>query len=227
MIDDNQLRPLNTVLVMRLILVRHGDAHAGFHGVIGGPTGCTGLTDRGRQQAAALRDHLAASGRVRADVLLSSVIPRAVETAEIIAPGLGIETFGRECDLCEVHTGEADGLEWAEWGVRYGSFDMEAEPDRVFAPEGESWNSFHERVRRTLERVARDYESQTVVAVCHAGVIMASMRVLLGMRHPGAGARLRPTNTGLTEWEHDPSLDRWTLHSFNETGHLLALTSSR
>jgi hypothetical protein len=30
--------------------------------------------------------------------------------------------------------------------VRYGSFNMEAEPDRVFAPEGESWNSFNERV---------------------------------------------------------------------------------
>src|SRR4051812_14544961 len=119
---------------MHLILVRHGDAHAGFHGVIGGPTGCTGLTDRGREQAAALRDFFAVSGRVRADVLLSSVIPRAIETAEIIAPGLGIETFGRECDLCEVHTGEADGLEWAEWGVRYGSFDMEADPDRVFPP---------------------------------------------------------------------------------------------
>ena len=123
---------------MRLILVRHGAAHAGFHGVIGGPNGCTGLTDRGREQAAALRDHLAASGRVRADVLLASIIPRAIETAAIIAPGLGIGTFARECDLCEVHTGVADGLEWAEWGVRYGSFAMEAEPDRLFAPEGET-----------------------------------------------------------------------------------------
>jgi broad specificity phosphatase PhoE len=214
---------LNTVLVMRLILVRHGDAHAGFHGVIGGPTGCTGLTDRGRQQAAALRDHLAASGRVRADVLLSSVIPRAVETAEIIAPGLGIETFGRECDLCEVHTGEADGLEWAEWGVRYGSFDMEAEPDRVFAPEGESWNSFHGRVQQVLERLAQEYEGRTVVAVCHAGVIAASVRLLLGVSRPGTGGRLAPTNTGLTEWDWEPEPGRWTLHSFNEASHLLPI----
>jgi probable phosphoglycerate mutase len=207
---------------MRLILVRHGDANAGFHGVIGGPIGCTGLTHRGRQQAAALRDHLAASGRVRADVLLSSVIPRAIETAEIIAPGLGIETFGRECDLCEVHTGAADGLEWAEWGVRYGSFDMEADPDRVFAPDGESWNSFHERVQQVLERLAQEYEGRTVVAVCHAGVIMASMRVLLGISQPGTGARLQPTNTGLTEWECEPEPGRWTLHSFNEASHLLS-----
>jgi broad specificity phosphatase PhoE len=208
---------------MRLVLVRHGDAHAGFHGVIGGPRGCTGLTDLGREQAAALRDYLAVSGRVRADVLLSSVIPRAIETAEIIAPGLGIETFGRECDLCEVHTGEADGLEWAEWGVRYGTFDMETEPDRVFAPEAESWNTFHERVRQVLERLAQEYEGRTVVTVCHGGVIIGSVRVLLGISQGGTGGRVHPTNTGLTEWAWDPEPGRWTLHSFNETSHLLPL----
>jgi len=207
---------------MRLLLVRHGDAHAGFGGVIGGRTGCAGLTHLGRLQAAALRDHLAASGRVRADVLLASELPRAIETAGIIAPGLGLETVLQACDLCEVHTGEADGLTWTEYAARYGSFDMEAEPDRVFAPAGESWNSFHQRVQGMLQRVAREYEGQTVVAVCHAGVIMASLRMLLGIAH-ATGAQLRPSNTGLTEWEHDPALGRWTLHSFNEAVHLRAL----
>ena len=206
---------------MRLILVRHGAAHAGFHGVIGGPRGCTGLTSCGRRQAEALRDHLAATGRIQADVLLSSIIPRAVETADIIAPGLGIATFGQECDLCEVHTGVADGLEWTEWGRRWGTFDMEAEPDRAFAPEGESWNSFNDRVRQVLDRLAEEYEDRTVVAVCHAGVIMASVRLLLDVP-PGTGARLAPTNTGLTEWEWEPRPRRWTLHAFNETTHLLA-----
>lgn len=205
---------------MRLVLVRHGDAHAGFHGVIGGPTGCTGLTDLGRSQAEALRDHLAATGRWQADVLLASVLPRAVETATIIAPALGIEIRSHECDLCEVHTGEADGLTWAEYGDRYGSFDMEAEPDRVFAPEGESWNGFHDRVLGLLERLAAEHPDETVVAVCHAGVIMASMRTLLGIPHPGGRSQMRPSNTGLTEWEHDPVLDRWTLHRFNDAGHL-------
>jgi broad specificity phosphatase PhoE len=208
---------------MRLILVRHGEAHAGFHGVIAGRTGCAGLTPHGRAQAEALRGHLADSGRVRADVLLASVLPRAVETAEIIAPGLGLEVAGQECDLCEIHTGEADGLAWAEYATRYGSLDMETEPDRVFAPGGESWNSFHLRVQGMLDRVASEYEGQTVVAVCHAGVIMASVRMLLGVPHPGTGAQLRPTNTGLTEWEHDPTRDRWTLHTFNDASHLLAL----
>ena len=211
---------------MRLVLVRHGDAHAGFGGVVSGRLGCAGLTDLGRQQAEALRAYLASSGRLHADALLASELPRAIETASIIAPGLGLETFGQECDLCEVHTGAADGLTWTEYATRYGSFDMEAEPDRVFAPEGESWNSFHQRVRGMLERVAREYDGQTVVAVCHAGVIIASVRLLLGASSPRNGAVLRPANTGLTEWEHDVALDRWALHSFNETTHLLSGTQS-
>lgn len=204
---------------MRLILVRHGDAHAGFHGVIGGHAGCPGLTPLGRAQAEALRDRFAASG-LRADALVSSVLPRAVETAQLIAPGIGVELTGQDCDLCEVHTGDADGLTWTEYGDRFGSFDMEAEPDRTFAPGGDSWNSFHQRVAGALARLARDHAGQTVVTVCHAGVIMASLRVLLGIPHPGNGAQLRPSNTGLTEWAHDPVLDRWSLHSFNDAAHL-------
>jgi probable phosphoglycerate mutase len=153
------------------------------------------------------------------------VLPRAIETAQIIAPALGLEIARHDCDLCEVHTGAADGLAWEEYDVRYGSFDMEAEPDRVFAPEGDSWNSFHDRVQSFIERLAADHPHETVVAVCHAGVIMAGLRRLLGMPPVGGSTQLRPTNTGLTEVEHDPVLDRWTLHSFNETGHLLRLTA--
>ncbi len=209
---------------MRLILVRHGDAHAGFHGPIAGPTGCAGLTDLGRRQAEALRDHLARTGRVRADVLVASVLPRAIETASIIAPALGLEISDRDCGLCEVHTGEADGVDWSEYNERYGSFDMEAEPDRPFAPGGDSWNSFHVRVRETLERLARDHDGKTVVAACHAGVVMASMRILLGIGDPATSAHLRPTNTGLTEWEHDPERETWLLRSYNEAGHLIGVS---
>lgn len=208
---------------MRLVLVRHGEAHAGFHGVISGEKGCRGLTSHGRRQAEALGDHLARSGQVRADVLLASTLPRAIETAGFLAPSLGFDVFDRLCDLCEVHTGDADGIEWTEYASRYGNFDMEREPDRLFAPAGDSWNSFHERVARVLRQLATDYAGQTVVAVCHAGVIVASLRVLLGIPHHGTGAQMRPDNTGLTTWEHDAELDRWTLRGFNQATHLVGL----
>src|SRR5690606_31074325 len=101
----------------------------------------------------------------------------------------------RQRDLNEVDPGEADGLDWSEYRERYGSFNMEEEVDRPFAPGGDSWKSFHERVARVLDRFAAEYADQTVVAACHAGVIQASMRILLDIPHPGNGAVLRPSNT--------------------------------
>ena len=73
------------------------------------------------------------------------------------------------------------------------------------------------------EQIAAEFVDQTVVAVCHAGVIMASIRVLFGIPLRGTSTQLRPVNTGLTDWEYDPNLGRWTLHSFNEQAHLLGL----
>ncbi len=223
--NSKAMSELCTVAGMRLILVRHGDAYAGFDGVVSGPRGCRGLTDLGRRQAQALRDQLAETGRIRADVLLASVLPRAIETAEIIAPALGFQDLRQDCDLCEIHTGEADALAWTEYATRYGSFDMEKEPERVFVAGGESWQTFHERVLAMCNRMATEFNDQTVVAVCHAGVIMASIRVLFDIPHPGTRAQLRPTNTGVTEWEHEQPSDRWTLHSFNEQQHLLRLNA--
>ena len=56
--------------------------------IIGGPKGCTGLTNLGRVQVAALADRLYESGELRqATALYSSVLPRAVETAERLRPG--------------------------------------------------------------------------------------------------------------------------------------------
>jgi probable phosphoglycerate mutase len=211
---------------VRLILIRHGDAYAGFDGVISGPRGCLGLTELGRRQAEALRDHLAETRRFQVEVLLASVLPRAIETAEILAPALGIQTILQDCDLCEIHTGEADGLPWDEYAARYGTFDMEAEPGRVFAPGGDSWHSFHDRVFSLFNRLAKEFTDQTVMAVCHAGVIMASLRVLLDSPRSGLKTRIQPTNTGISEWQYEPDRDRWTLHSFNERSHLLGLRTT-
>lgn len=205
---------------MRLILVRHGDAHAGLFDVIAGPRGCRGLTELGRRQAELLRDHLSGPGRIEATVLIASELTRAIETARIIAPALGMDRVHLDCDLCEVHTGEADGKEWSEYASRYGAFNMLAEPDRQFAPGGDSWNSFNERVHRMLLRLASDFPKDTVVAVCHAGVIAASLAVLLSIPRTDSVARLLPTNTGLTEWEYDASGARWTLRCYNNATHL-------
>lgn len=205
---------------MRLVLVRHGDAHAGFHGPIAGPSGCSGLTDLGRDQAQLLRDHLERTGRLFVDHLVTSKIPRAIETAAILAPALGFVEVEQDCSLCEMHTGDADGVDWADYPSRFESFDMLAEPDREFAPNGDSWNSFHARVKGAMDRIADEHQDTTVMAVCHAGVIAASLRIHFGAVNDTATARMVPANTSLTEWEHSPQSGEWTLRSYNDAQHL-------
>ena len=87
--------------------------------IVGGHEGCRGLSDRGRRQVEALRDRLVATGELRADALYASVLPRAIQTAEILAPALGGLDVRQDCDLCEHHPGEGDGLTWAEFEERY------------------------------------------------------------------------------------------------------------
>jgi len=206
-------------VVVRLILVRHADAHAGLRGIIAGPRGCRGLTDLGRRQATALRDRIDATGHPDVDILLTSLLPRAIETASIIAPALGFEEVPQDCDLCEVHTGDADGLDWADHAERFGPLDMHAEPERAFAPGGESWNGFHDRVDAAMQRLGREHPGATVMTVSHAGVIAASLRVRFGGPSTGA-ARLVPTNTGMTVWDLEEPTHVWTLRTYDDARHL-------
>ena len=116
--------------------MRHGEAECNLNHIIGGPKGCTGLTDLGRVQVAALADRLYESGELRqATALYSSVLPRAIETAERLRPvvGPGPTALGpvrERCDLCELHPGDCDGLEWSEMVETFGVPDWDKRPHR-------------------------------------------------------------------------------------------------
>jgi len=200
------------------VLVRHGESNATVDRVVGGHDGCTGLSRRGRQQAEALRDRLARTGELAgASVLLTSVLPRAIETAEIIAPALGDLKVEQDCDVCEIHPGEGDALSWDDFTARYGQGEAES-PFRPMAPGAESWAEFLVRVGRTLVRVVEDHEEECIVVVCHGGVIEGSF-VSLGNMPLRREFRLATENTSLTEWERRPD-GRWWLVRFNDTAHL-------
>ena len=204
--------------VTRRVLIRHGEAQAAHERVVAGERGCRGLTDLGRAQAGMLRDRLARTGEITADVLMSSTLPRAVETAEIIGPALGNPELVRSCDLCELHPGESDTLTWDEYRDRYG-VDMMADPYEPMAPGGESLAEFNVRVGRALTRLAQEHEGRSVVVVCHGGVVGGSMICFLGLpaqRPPMA--ELLVENTSITEWERRDG--RWRLVRYNDAIHL-------
>ena len=202
----------------RLVLVRHGQSRATVDGTVGGERGCRGLTATGHDQADALAARLARTHELAgADVLVSSTMPRAVETAAHLAPVLGLPVL-QDRDLCELHPGEGDGLTWAEWERIYGSFDLGSEPDRPLSPGGESWAVFGVRARAALRTWAA--RGTTVVAVCHGGVIEQSL--VLGFGLPGVtppGHHLvTPPNTSLTEWRVTGG--SWELVRYADAAHL-------
>jgi len=222
--------------VTRIVLVRHGEAVCNVSGVCGGPIGCGGLTDLGRAQVAVLRDRLAATGELAgADALYASILPRAVETAVLLAPALVAEPglgAGRpappvpiqECALCELHPGEADGLDWSAYTARFGVPDWDTDPGRPIAPGGESWTGFVNRVSGALDVLAGRHVGELVVVACHAGVVESSLLAKLPVAGGLEGARmqLRTQHASLTTWEVDAA--GWRLLGYNDGAHHLATT---
>jgi len=219
--------------VTRLVLIRHGEAVCNVSGVCGGRTGCTGLTEQGIEQVEKLRDRLAVTGELAGtDALYASVLPRAIQTAEILAPALAGGngpwlSVIPECGLCELHPGEADALTWAQFAERFGQLDWDENPDQVIAPGGESWTGFVNRAADMVAALADRHRGQLVVVACHAGVIEASLLALLPLAGGRQGTRLqlRTQHASLTSWEIDDG--RWRLLGYNDSAHLLDGEPSR
>lgn len=226
--------PVQSPHATRLVLIRHGEARCNVSGVCGGPKGCTGLTESGVGQVEALRLRLGTTGELGgADALYASVLRRAIQTAELLAPVLRsvgadgsmgpIPEVRLECGLCELHPGQADGLTWGEFSEQFGDPDWDRHPERPIAPDGESWAGFVRRVAEALEVVAQRHAGGLVVVACHAGVVEASLLALLPVDggRLGARLRLRTLHASMTTWERDA--DQWRLLGYNDATHLIGV----
>ena len=136
----------------RIVLVRHGESQAQERRFVGGHAGCTGLSDLGARQVTALRDRLASTGELTgATALYSSVMARAVQTAQILAPALGDLEVRQDCDFCESHPGaDADGLSWTEFDQRW-PLPADWTPETRREPGGETFAEMRKRIEARLD----------------------------------------------------------------------------
>jgi probable phosphoglycerate mutase len=221
----------------RLVLIRHGESACSVAGVVGGEKGCTGLSPMGRGQAELLRDRLVRTGELGgASALYVSTLPRAQETALIACSGVGNGELDVLVDheLRELDPGDADGLTWVEFASRYGEPDWDRDPSVPVAPRGESWTEFVERARLAVTRLCSRHPGGLVVAVCHAGIVEASILALLPVAPDRRRLTLRTEPTSMTVWEveagngganlprHTTASDGsiWRLLRYNDTSHL-------
>jgi broad specificity phosphatase PhoE len=105
----------------RLYFVRHGEAEMNAQGVFAGRTE-TPLTEKGREQARLAGEEAKALG---IDLIISSPLSRAHDTAKIIAETIGYPVDKIELSdlLLERSFGSAEGQIWAP------DFDMESVAD--------------------------------------------------------------------------------------------------
>lgn len=170
---------------------------------MGGALGDGGLTDLGRAQARSLSARLAMTRELDdVSALYTSVLGRSLETAALLAPGLPPLTAVADCDLCELHPGEADALTWAQMRERYGLPDWDTHPERPFSPGGESWLGFYERCQRVVATLVARHPGERVVCVVHGGVIEQAMKVIT-RDEPAARLGLRTEHCSMSEIEFD------------------------
>ena len=216
--------PVMTERETTLLLVRHGESVVTVRGVMGGEKSCEGLSDLGRRQAAALRDRWQSGGEPPVDVLVSSTLPRARETAEIVNEHLGLPIEEHK-DLEEHRPGSVDGARFSDIASngRRSTTSVAATTGSPRVPSRPRSSSSGCRVpsRRSSQRT----RARPILVACHGGVIDVAFRTFLDL--PARGHfDLFTLNTSITELrvdDHGPRRGRWRLLRYNDHAHLAGL----
>ncbi|MGH3384087.1 MAG: bifunctional RNase H/acid phosphatase [Nocardioidaceae bacterium] len=161
-----------------LVLLRHGRTELTVDKRFSGSEGTDpALDETGRQQAAAAADWLQRHGGI--DVIVSSPLARARETAAVVAKRLGL-VVEEDDGLREASFGDWDGHTFAEVRERWPA-ELQAwlGSTSVSPPGGESFDDVAVRVRRTRDRLVRDNPGRTVLAITHVTPIKLLVRAAL------------------------------------------------
>ncbi len=177
-----------------LILIRHGETDWNVEGRYQGQADPP-LNERGREQARTLANELAHLG---IDVIYSSPLRRAWETAEVIARALGVPLYP-EPRLMEIHQGDWQGRLRSEIAAKYPELFRRwlTEPWEVTPPGGEHLRDVQRRVYAAVDEIIRRHPGQTVALVTHRIPI-----ALLKVRYQGLDRdAVRTLSLPNTYWE--------------------------
>ena len=205
-------------IVTTLLFIRHGETdwnrQQRFQGQIDVPLNETGLA-----QAARLGQRLAAEPL---DVLLSSDLKRAQQTAAPLAQAWGLQPQ-LVSGLREQQFGAWEGLDvptikarhgalWPQWLLHDGDFALPGG--------GESLRQFHARVMATVRQLVAQHAGRRLALVTHGGVLDMLWRNAQNMPLSGLRSCEIP-NTGLNQlrWVGEQLL----IDSWGDASHLAGL----
>ncbi len=183
-----------------LTLVRHGETDYNHRQIIQGHADRS-LTEKGRQQAEDLAKTLKAD---HYDVLISSDLSRALETAEILSKKIGLPISDKNALFRERLMGD--------WQERPRQDYADKHPTNpcltAHTPEnGESLTQFLTRAREAYEYLLKTYPGKRVLLVCHGGFMKAFQAFAENLTYPQMAGDSLP-NLGTLTYTLSPLMRR-------------------
>ncbi len=172
-------------------LLRHGQTEWNINFLL------QGVTDIPMNQTGIEQVRLAASAIRRQDwdLVLTSPLGRARQTAEILLEEVGFDSIIEEQLLIERSFGEAEGLSHEQWRAKYSNLDE--------IPGGESRTELAARSQLLLDTVAQQFAGQRVLAVSHGALIRTLIAIASKNQLPRDGERLGNASLNIVGHEQD------------------------
>ena len=177
-------------------LLRHGQTDWNIDLRLQGTTGIA-MNQIGIEQIQTASKHLTQGW----DVVLSSPLGRARQSAEIVAAQIGISEIAIEPLLLERAFGIGEGLTYAEWGEKFSKLDD--------IPGAESKASVEQRARKLLTHIESNYAGARVLAVSHGALIRFVLSEVSAGAIPPAGERLQNASLHLLHHRGSWELEAW------------------
>lgn len=165
-----------------LYLVRHGETVYNKKGIYYGWTDCS-LSSIGVEQSEELAEELR---DIVFDVIVSSPLKRAMDTAKIIA-GSSAPAIVSDRRLMELNFGDWEGKHYQDIEENYPREWERWQNDwkQTAPPAGECYQDLFCRVKSSLQDILSKYQGKTVLIVSHNGCLRIIMSHLLGMGEDG------------------------------------------
>jgi len=176
------LRPFAGEQITRVIFLRHGESIKNVENRMSSALDKHPLTEKGENAARAAGEKLKDS---TVDVIYSSPVLRARQTAEIVAGVLGKEVI-LDTGLREIGNGiweEKTLGEITALGHRdeYLNLPIESRFLAKRGGNGESWEDVENRLGEFLARVQKEHKGKTILVVSHQGTNTMGMKILRGL----------------------------------------------
>jgi broad specificity phosphatase PhoE len=191
-----------------LFLVRNADTDFTRDGRVAGRRDI-GLSAAGRDQAGELRQRLIAASKHELAEILASPLPRAVETAEIVADAFG-QGVVRDPRLIDFDAGRWEGQTHKDIVTTAEYQRFIANPVDEQIPGGEKIGDVRDRIVASVSQALADNElGANILIVSHAGPLRVLLAHYLGMNLVHYHRlRLSPASLSILRFESEAGVPR-------------------